>query len=314
MTTALPNPISPSERIYRTAFLVILTLFAFLCVHLVRLRASLTTSSSPTATAKPPRLASRARMLQITARNDDFHYFPNADVLLIILAKGGSTSMFNWLYYGFAGEKFNKSQCETFAQNTDSPCWENHATKLYKMSEDDQWRILTGDATLRVAIQRNPFARLLSSWKSKITCDEGVYGTDVGNRDILVPKLLKQAGLKNDDRKCLSISELADTLDLVRRRVGTSETELKSLQKLDVHLRPQEFFFEEINYHMVLDVSELANVSSVKPILQRLPKKDLRYVRSGPPRMNRSKGKELLIPEKAAKLLHLFAMESKWAS
>ena len=303
-----PSPASPAERTYRAAFLALLTLFLLLCVHLANVRSSLLLRPAAAAAARP-HLATRARMREITADNTDLTYFPHPDVLLMTMAKGGTTSTFNWLYYGLAGRKFNKSACDTYVQDVRSPCWLDHARNLYHMPDDDQWRILTGPDTLRVAIQRNPFERLVSSWKSKVTCEADVYGTDVRNRDAIVPQLLRQAGFVDDHRNCLNISEFALVLDRVRARVGIK---LQSLRKLDVHLRPQEFYFDDIDYDIVLDVNELGNVTNVEPILKRLPQNEHDFVKAGPPTMHSSKGDDLMIPESAAKLLHLFAMESKW--
>lgn len=302
------------ERAYRNAFLVLLVCFVMLCAYVINIQNTVTlqNASHPADPDTPPQLASRARMLEITTENTDFTYFPKADVLFMTMAKGGTTSTFNWLYYGMAGKKYNRTGCATYVQDVKSPCWVDHALNLFQLPEDDQWRILTGDKTLRVAIQRNPFERLVSSWKSKFTCDDDIYGTDLNNRVFMVPALLRQAGITDDPRQCLSITEFAETLDLIRTRVGTPATKLPSLRKLDVHIRPQEFYFEDVDYDMILDVKDLGNKTHLQPIMERLPHKDLKNVQWGPPSMHSSTGDDLLIPERAAKLLHLFAMESKW--
>lgn len=251
-------------------------------------------------------------MLEITADNTDFKYLPKADILFMTLAKGGTTSTFNWVYYGMAGIKYNRTGCETYVQDLKSPCWIDHAKYLFQLPEDEQWRVLTSAETLRIAIQRNPFERLVSSWKSKITCDDDKYGTDVRNRDHMVPQLLRQGGMPEDSRVCLSIVEFAEALDAVRTRVGTSATKLTSLRNIDVHLRPQEFYFDEVDYDIVLDVKDLGNATYLKPIMERLPHNNLDKVQWGPTVYHASSGEDLQIPERAAKLLHLFAMESKW--
>lgn len=312
MSPTKPTPVSLSERTARVAFLVILTLFILLCVYHANFRTSLNTHSIPPDAAHArPRLASRARMLEITAGNTDLTYFPEPDILFMTMAKGGSTSTFNWLHNGIAGRDYNLTTCGAWVQYIDSPCWKDHAIYFFRLSEDERWRILTSPSTLRVAIQRDPFERLLSSWKSKISCEGDVYGTDVGDRNSIVPQLLKHAGLKNDNRTCLSIAEFAHTLDLVRTRVNTTETSLKKLHGLNYHLRPQEFYFEDIEYHMVLDMNDLRNITHLQPVLQRLPKRDRDVVKAGPQTMHASTGGEVLIPESAAKQLYLFAMESK---
>lgn len=259
-----------------------------------------------------PTIPSRARMLEITAENTDFSYLPKPDVLFMTMAKGGTTSTFNWLYYGMAGIKYNRTGCETYVQDLRSPCWVPHAKYLFELPEDEQWRVLTSSETLRVAIQRNPFERLVSSWKSKVSCDDEKYGTDLNNRVSMVPQLLKQGGMPEDPRQCLSIVEFAETLDAVRTNVGTPATKLRSLRNLDVHFRPQEFYFDEVDYDIVLDVKDLGNTTYLKPIMERLPHNHLDKVQWGPTVYHASSGEDLQISERAAKLLHMFAMESKW--
>lgn len=311
--------VSSRERAYRNAFIITLALFLMHCIYdmtkantaVLRTTTSQVGTTHLTDADHLPTISSRVRMLEITENNTDFKYFPKPDILFMTMAKGGTTSTLNWLYYGMAGSHYNRTDCATYVQDVTSHCWDGHAIHLYKLSEDEQWRILTSAETLRVAIQRNPFERLVSSWKSKCTCDDDVYGTDLRNRNHIVPGLLRRAGMP-DDKNCLSISEFAETLEALRTRVGSPGVPLKSLRQLDVHVRPQDFFFDEVKYDLVLDVKDLGNVTYLKPIIERLPRKDLEKVQLGPSTMHASTGEELPIPERAAKLLHLFAMESKW--
>lgn len=302
------------ERLYRNALIFMATLFVMLIVRdvnrhqIVALRTAHPPNESSDST---PRLSSRARMLEITANNTDFRYFPRANLLLMTMAKGGTTSTFNWLYHGMRGREYHHVDCETYVQDISSECWGDDVINLYKLDEQEQWRILTSRETLRVAIQRNPFERLVSSWKSKITCESEVYGTDVRNRGEIVPRLLRRAGLP-DDKECLSLAEYAEALEAARNRVKDPAGKLGSLRQLDVHVRPQEFYFDEVDYDLILDVKDLGNRTYVKPILQRLPHKHLEEVENGPPSMHASTGDQIMIPERTAKLLHLFAMESKW--
>lgn len=303
------------DRPYRTTFLITLGLFLFLSFHVMHTRpAAMSSQPNPRLIHPhiPPTIASRARMLQITADNKDFTYLPRPDILLITMAKGGTTSAFNWLYYGIAGLKYNRTGCQVCVQDLKSPCWAGHALHPFQMEEPEQWRVLTGPDTLRVAIQRNPFERLVSAWKSKVTCDADRYGTDLRDRERLIPKLLRQAAIPDDPRTCLSILEFAQTLDAIRTKVDTPATPLKSLRKLDVHIRPQEFYFHEVDYDIVLDVNDLGNLTYLKPILERLPYKALDKVQRGPTVYHSSLGEDVQIPETGAKLLHTFAMESKW--
>lgn len=107
----------------------------------------------------------------------------------------------------------------------------------------------------------------------------------------------------------MNISEFAEALDAARLKAGTPGHRLTSLRKMDVHVRPQEFYFDEIEYDMVLDVGELSNVEYLQPIIDRMKYREV--VKDGIEHRHASKGSELMIPESAARLLYMFAMESK---
>ncbi|KAI0566657.1 hypothetical protein FGB62_7g012 [Gracilaria domingensis] len=102
----------------------------------------------------------------------------------------------------------------------------------------------------------------------------------------------------------MSISEFADAVDRVRKR----DHEIP-LQKIDFHIRPQRLFFEYIPYDLVLDMSQLSNVSFLKPVLERLPFRET--VDDGVGHYHVVKRKELMIPETAAKKLFRYAAESE---
>eukprot|EP00177_Eucheuma_denticulatum_P001301 GFKZ01002358.1.p1 GENE.GFKZ01002358.1~~GFKZ01002358.1.p1 ORF type:complete len:341 (+),score=37.20 GFKZ01002358.1:102-1025(+) len=258
----------------------------------------------------PVGMVSRARLLQIAREaHQDLVYLPEPDILIMTMAKGGTTTMWNWLYRGLTGrEKFNMTECLTYVQDVRSHCWAKQAIHFMNLTERDQWRVLKGDRTLRVAVQRDPFERLVSSWKSKYACEADVYGTDVHNRDKMVPALLKQAEM-GYDAPCLSIEQFADALESARLRAGVDAGWLSSTRKMDVHIRPQDFFWGEIEYDMVLDVRDLGDVRRLKAILDRLPFR--RLCEEGLEHRHKSGGGELVIPEKAAAKLFRYAAQSK---
>lgn len=265
--------------------------------------------------ARDSRISTRERMLEITAdAHQDLVYLPTPDILMVTMAKGGSTSVWNWLYTGVTGRpKFDMKECETYVHDVRSHCWGKEAVHLYQLPEDEQWRILNNRKTLRVAVQRNPFERLVSSWKSKFACDAEKYGTDLRNREKMVPALLRQAEMDTNGKECLSIEEFAIALEKVQKRVKNGESEwLNSLRKLDVHLRPQNFYFQEIAWDIVLDVTDLERVARLRPIIERLPFREL--VKDGPPRKHVSGGGEIMISESTARRLYSFALESKTGS
>lgn len=258
----------------------------------------------------PGGMISRSRLLQIAREaHQDLVYLPEPDILIMTMAKGGTTTMWNWLYRGLTGrDKFNMTECGTYVQDVRSHCWAKQAIHFMNLTEREQWGVLKGGRTLRVAVQRDPFERLVSSWKSKYACDADVYGTDVHNRDRMVPALLKQAEM-GYNASCLSIEQFADALESARMRAGVDAGWLSSTRKMDVHIRPQDFFWQEIEYDMVLDVRDLGDVRTLRAILDRLPYRSL--CEEGLEHRHKSSGGELVIPETAAAKLFRYAAQSK---
>ncbi|CAN8066291.1 unnamed protein product [Agarophyton chilense] len=119
---------------------------------------------------------------------------------------------------------------------------------------------------------------------------------------MIVPYLRDLAELPESPKKCMNISEFAEALDLVR------EKKVVPLQQLDVHIRPQQLHFDYIPYDIIVDVKRLSNVSLLQPVVDRLPFGDL--VKEGIEHRHAVKRAELMIPEKTAKRLYLFASES----
>lgn len=261
-----------------------------------------------TTAAVQPHIATRERILRLASENRDLVYLPTSNIMFITMAKGGTTSTWNWLYRGVTGRpRFNMTQCKTYVQDVRCECWGKEANYLYEMSESEQWRILKSAGTLRVAIQRDPYDRLLSSFKSKFTCEHEKYGTDLKNRATMVPTLRRQAGFPIG-KPCMNVSEFADALESCRVNAGAKGFKLKKLRNMDVHVRPQDFFFDDIDYDIILDVKEM-HVKNLLPVIQRLKYSQL--VEKGIEHRHASSGSELLIPEKTAKKLHAFALESK---
>lgn len=307
-------------RVYRGALGgVVFLLFVAVC-HVFQSHSATDRLDAPTPLAatqhnlgsnppQKPRLLNHERVLELTANNRDFTYLPTSNIMFMTMAKGGTTSTWNWLYRGSTGrDKFNMTECETYVQDVRSHCWGDEAVHVHLLSKEEQWRILTSKETLRVAIQRNPYERLISSFKSKFTCEDEKYGTDLRNRATMVPALRRQAGLPEGEG-CMSITQFAEALDSCRLKAGSEGHRLKSLRHMDVHVRPQDFYFDEIDYDMVLDIRELSNVTYLQPVIERLKYRDL--VKDGIEHKHASGGDPLMIPEKAASMLHMFAIESR---
>lgn len=269
-------------------------------------------------------LLSEARVHQITYKNKNIVYLhPPVDIILVTMPKSGTTTTFNWLYPGVSGKpSWDSAICKAIAQEIRSSCWKPYASYLYDLPIKHQIELLThvsnsqslnirkATQTLRVAIQRNPYDRLVSSFKSKFTCGTGIeFNTDLYDRRKLVPSLRRRCKVPSPPRDsefsyCVNISEFAMVLDQCRTRKDVH------VENLDQHIRPQQFFFNEIDYDMVIDVTDLSDASILKPIIDRIPKQNRFLVENGAPHLRSSGTEQLNIPEKAARMLHSFALQS----
>ena len=154
---------------------------------------------------------------------------------------------------------------------------------------------------LRVAITRDPYERLISAWKSKAACDSDDFGTDVSDRNKIVPILLRQANISKD-LTCLSLQSFAIVLDKLRH---LSQKGIFDMHDMNKHFRPQECYFEDIPYDIVLDLGDLQNMTMLAPIVKRLRYADL--IKGPPARLQASKSSFLMIPEQTAATLYRFA-------
>lgn len=233
---------------------------------------------------------------------EHIRFLPKEKLLVAVTAKAGSTTFWKWLFTGVTGkQEFN---CSSYVQNVRAQCWDKRAIELHDLPPEVREFALTSPKVLRVAVWRDPFSRLVSCWKSKFACEAWKYGTDYPDRERMVPQLRHSAGLP--DVPCLNISMYADTLEAVRLRVLSGNVPLK---ELNPHLRPQEFFFNDIKYNMILDVTELSDAKKVYRVWKRLPHRH--EVQRRMEHLHKSTGESIAIPEKAAELIGRFASLTK---
>lgn len=248
----------------------------------------------------------------ITDRNRDLVYFPRIDVLIATLAKGGSTSVFETMFLGLTGSPWSIKDWGD-VHNLSHQVWSSDATDLFKLPLSQQRQILTSSSpgsTLRIAVQRDPFTRLVSAYKSKATCEENRFIGNKKDHSYFVPLLRRHANLPPSDQLCMNISEFSLALDRIRLNSGTPGF-VSSFRRLDIHIKPQDFFFNLIDYHLVVDVADWSDPMKMRSLLDRLPYSDKVRMRSEVLHKSSSGKQELFLSEKAAASFHRFAMLSE---
>lgn len=253
----------------------------------------------------------------IVHRNTMLAYVPSGNALFHTMGKAASSTVWHSVYTALTNKTWANTRCGNI-HNKSRSCWESLVTYPHTLRPNRypllHSMLFVPDGARRVALQRDPYQRLLSAFKSKYTCDAEAFRTDVKDRANKVPLLYRHANeppLRNVS--CMSIGEFARLLDAIRRNVG-SPGYVDSLRKLDNHIRPQMYFFEHVHYHVVADVSQLSNVTIMEKILHGFPYANtvLNSMReNGAAPKHASGNAQLDIPEKAAVALHLFADLSK---
>lgn len=245
-------------------------------------------------------------------------YFVNARMLVTIHQKSGTTSFWNWMYKGLTNKTFT---CDTYVQDVESRCWTPHVKAWWLMSETERHQILSDTTVLRIAIHRDPFDRVVSCWKSKFACDFNTsYKVDLRDQPRMM-QVLRQlistatngesikltSALNLANKQCLSLEEYANMLDVVSDGIDNGRVNVFTMES---HVRPQIYFYQYVNYSVVLSVDMLKNVSLVKPIVDRLP-----YIASGTAcgHVHSTKGSHLVIPERTALKLARYASWSERA-
>lgn len=241
----------------------------------------------------------------IGATSDAFLvYFFEPKMLVSIHLKSGSASFWVWMYKGLTNKAFD---CDTYVQNVQSPCWSGRVVQWQKMSNELKAYALTDPLVLRVALYRDPFDRTMSCWKSKFSCPEDGFKVDIDDQERMMTALFKHNAIpRAENQTCLSISQYAQHLDILRERMISGKVPRHTVE---LHLRPQIFYFNHIKYSLVLDIRQMTNGSAVVPLTKRLP---FIPVGEGYKRIHSSRGSEIAIPEKAAKSIAQYSALSEY--
>jgi len=152
------------------------------------------------------------------------NYFPKLNLAFCTCAKCGSSSAYRTIFK----QLFHKDYPEGRPWvHSNSVRWsgERRTIGFKKVLEQERQKQVD-----MVALVRDPYDRLISSWKNKFRC--GSSGVDRADRARLVPKLLNLARVPKRKRKdCLSITDFAMAVQQVYLQGDAC--------KLDCHLRPQ---------------------------------------------------------------------------
>lgn len=230
--------------------------------------------------------------------NHRMTYIPATNTLFVTMAKAGSTTFWQTTYLGFTGKIWERKACG-YIHNKSSPCWSSHLTDVLKLSTNEQFRLLYSNDTKRVAIQREPFSRLISGYKNKLMCGRVHFE----GPDKYAENLRIQANLPPGN-PCMNISEFAEVMDIIRNHVGQPGY-MKSWNEIDKHFMPQNYYADEIFYHTVLDVEDLSNETKLAPFYDQLPHADLAR-NAGYHRVD-TKSETIFLDDKSAQKLHHFA-------
>ena len=151
-----------------------------------------------------------------------FHFqLENQASYVCICKKCGSSSTFMTIYEMAFGYKWNYTGRPNVQEAHDPVRWKGVGSRQ---------KIRAGSvrAAPSLAIIRDPRERILSAWKSKVTCHSAEYHTDLHDRRTHVPALLKQAGLPKQfaattdpdrpDELCLSLTEFLQVLYIIHRQ------------------------------------------------------------------------------------------------
>jgi len=158
--------------------------------------------------------------------HNHYHYMPKEKVLVCSCAKCGSTSLYDFVFREAFGRAWNYTG-PPFIQDVTASRWAGKFKLLYRNETES---LIKQNDTFSLALVRDPKKRIISAWKSKIACDPN-WGTDVRDREGIVPKLLTLANRTN--ASCLSLYHFLDAVYAVHKAGKARE--------LNSHFRPQHF-------------------------------------------------------------------------
>jgi len=161
--------------------------------------------------------------------------------------KCGSTSMYNHIYENVFSKAWNYTG-QPYAQNVLSDRWEG----VFNSIDDEPQQKEVMSKAFSFALIRDPKERLLSAWKSKITCDNSgsVDKTDRSRMVKVLETMLPETQRRN--LTCMSLETFLESLNTVH--------DAGWAQYLDKHFLPQDlgcfFRFPPSRWSAVVSIEE----------------------------------------------------------
>lgn len=203
----------------------------------------------------------------LTDEINELVYFEQPKILLVLTLKAGSVALMTWLYKGVTGRpSWDRSVCGTYVQNMSSWCWKGYGQFLFDMPLSKRWELFTSDEVMRVGLQREPYGRLISAFKSKYTCETDKFQSDT---DIPFAHQLREQARVPAGRPCMELREFAMILD--RLRMYNGDKGVSKVTWIESHIRPIDLRHDIIDYDVILESRYLVHDQALSLLYERLP-------------------------------------------
>eukprot|EP00441_Pelagodinium_beii_P027808 CAMPEP_0197654486 /NCGR_PEP_ID=MMETSP1338-20131121/38875_1 /TAXON_ID=43686 ORGANISM="Pelagodinium beii, Strain RCC1491" /NCGR_SAMPLE_ID=MMETSP1338 /ASSEMBLY_ACC=CAM_ASM_000754 /LENGTH=326 /DNA_ID=CAMNT_0043229935 /DNA_START=62 /DNA_END=1042 /DNA_ORIENTATION=+ len=154
-------------------------------------------------------------------------YFRSLNLAFCTCSKCGSTSLYNRIYDQLFHHAYPSHPEKPYVQNPSR--WADRRVDFESWEEAKKAVKNESQKVDMIAVFRDPYDRLVSSWQSKFWCEKPVDGHD---RAWMVPELLKLAGVPQEKWvSCLNLADFAMLLQQVYLDGNSC--------KLESHLLPQ---------------------------------------------------------------------------
>lgn len=181
-------------------------------------------------------------------KQGSYQYIPEHDTAICGCAKCGCTSLWTFVYQQEFGKEWQYKD-PPWVMATESPRWQGKVTLISANQ--------LANVKHKYALIRDPRERIISAWKSKVTCDSSEHGTDTRDRKVFVPELRRLAGLGY--KECMDLEEYLRTLDAIHQQGKASQ--------LNAHFLPQQFYcFRDFAPHEWTMASPISNIDFARAL------------------------------------------------